>query len=133
MPAQPEPFATDAYPQLPYPPAVTRRRVPLTVADDAVLMPPFSGRSLRAPGFLGAAPRAEWAAPAVSAGAMEASPLPVASELRLELAEEVAGRLESMASDLRRRGFNALLEPRSQREPIDVVLASVIAGFLARR
>jgi hypothetical protein len=122
--------------ELPYPPAVSRRDLGFPpVADDAVLMPPFSRRDV---GPLGPVAALEAPVPATTEPALvpqlaAPAPLPVAPDPDQALAEEVAGRLESMAGDLRRLGFHALLQPRSEREPIDAVLAAVIAGFLARR
>jgi hypothetical protein len=93
-------------------------------------MPPFSRRVLRPTPPAVPVDLAGRVGPVAPADEMAR---PAKPELRLDLAEEVAGQLERMADDLRRLGFHALLEPRSEREPIDVVLASVIAGFLARR
>jgi hypothetical protein len=128
----PEPLPDEHHLELPYPPAVTMRRPPVAPDDDGLLMPPFSRAAFVAP----IVPAAASATPSASAGAaagMEAVASPSQPRGQDELAEEVAGRLERMADDLRRLGFHALLEPRTEREPIDVVLASVIAGFLARR
>lgn len=161
MSTYPEPFSSDAESELPFPPAVTQRRaLPLPGADDVVLMPPFSRAAMRAQAEARAmaasigAPAAETPVLAVSAEFDGASAMPVAAQgdvarplpvptatpelpavpdARQALADEVAARLEHMADDLRRRGFHALLEPRTEQEPIDAVLAAVIAGFLARR
>jgi len=138
--------------EAPFPPAVTQRpAVPWLADDDVVLMPPFSRAALRtatltafeimpeqvaeptpsAAGidtFGGLTESAEPAPPALAEAAQ-----PAAADPDRVLAAEVAGRLESMAEELRRQGFHALLETRTEREPIDVVLASIIAGFLARR
>ena len=126
--------------ELPFPPAVTRRAMTPAAGDDALLMPPFSRASLR-PADTAVASRApemfvapRQPAPAAAPPIGAAPTLPAAApDPDPALADEVAGRLEHMAAALRAQGFHALLQPRSDREPIDVVLASVIAGFLARR
>jgi len=134
MPTNAEFAYPEQDPELPYPPAITwRRPMAAPVPDDVVLMPPFSRGAMHLP-----VPTATIAPPAPSPAAAvpalnQAAPLPLAPDPGSALAEEVAGRLESMAHDLRRLGFHALLEPRSEHEPIDAVLAAVIAGFLAHR
>ena len=139
--------------ELPLPPAVTQRYGAQAATDDVVLMPPFSRATMHPPLPLNQtveSPVPEthpWvAAPAPAplqplAGVpdaalpatIEPAQPPLAPDPERELAEELADRLEEIAAQLRRLGFRALLKPRSEQEPIDVVLASVIAGFLARR
>lgn len=140
--------------ELPYPPAVTRREEPPGAPDDDVVpMPPFSGARLQLlnPDEVKHALAFEELVPIMetptTTPAAPPAPLPtevpvpepataasaVSSEPEAELAREVAARLEELAGELRRQGFHALLKPRSEQEPIDVVLASVIAGFLAGR
>lgn len=53
-------------------------------------------------------------------------------ELQRQLAEEVAARLVTLAAQLRERGLAALLEPSNDREPVDVILAAVLSGYLSR-
>lgn len=131
--------------ELPLPPAVTRRGAVPPADDDVVFMPPFSRARVSPP-----EPHHESAPLPLPEFSDEAEPTPVESagppvppvpeppeepafEPERDLATEVAERLEGIAEELRRQGFHALLKPRSEQEPIDVVLASVIAGFLARR
>jgi hypothetical protein len=56
-----------------------------------------------------------------------------AEELHLEIAEELAKRLEAVAQRLRREGFAGLLHHEPGHEPIDTLLAGVLAGYLANR
>jgi len=92
--------------------------------DDVALAPPFTGT----PGRF-AVQRVGATVPATT----EAARLPVAPDPTRAHAAEVAAHLERMAGDLRRLGFDALLAPRPNHESIDVIIAALIAGYLARR
>lgn len=136
---------------LPLPPAVTQRHAAQPAADDVVLMPPFSRATMQPPmvsqtGEPTVPEPSPWSSEPVPAPppplavvpeaalvAIEPIQPPFAADPRQDLANDLADRLEQLAAQLRRLGFDALLKPRSEQEPIDVVLASVIAGFLARR
>jgi hypothetical protein len=56
-----------------------------------------------------------------------------AEELHLEIAEALAKRLEDVAQRLRREGFAGLLHHEPGQEPIDTLLAGVLAGYLSNR
>ncbi|MEO5511703.1 MAG: hypothetical protein ABIS27_13815 [Longimicrobiales bacterium] len=56
-----------------------------------------------------------------------------AEELHLEIAEALAKRLESVAQRLRREGFAGLLHHDENAEPIDTLIAGVLAGYLSTR
>jgi hypothetical protein len=56
-----------------------------------------------------------------------------AEELHLEIAEALAKRLEAVAQRLRREGFAGLLHHETGQEPIDTLLAGVLAGYLSSR
>ena len=56
-----------------------------------------------------------------------------AEELHLEIAEALAKRLEAVAQRLRREGFAGLLHHDAAQEPIDTLLAGVLAGYLSSR
>ncbi len=56
-----------------------------------------------------------------------------AEELHVEIAEALAKRLEGVAQRLRREGFTGLLHPADDDEPIDTLLAGLLAGYLADR
>jgi hypothetical protein len=49
-----------------------------------------------------------------------------------ELAVAAAERLEALAARLRAEGFAALLAPGADARPIDLLLASLLAGYVAR-
>lgn len=49
-----------------------------------------------------------------------------------ELAEAAAERLEALAARLRAEGFAALLAPGADARQIDLLLASLLAGYVAR-
>ncbi len=56
-----------------------------------------------------------------------------AEELHLEIAEALAQRLEAVAQRLRREGFAGLLHHQPEQEPIDTLIAGVLAGYLSNR
>ena len=56
-----------------------------------------------------------------------------AEEVQLEVAEELARRLEAIAQRLRREGFTGLLHPDTNQEPVDTLIAGVLAGYLSQR
>jgi hypothetical protein len=56
-----------------------------------------------------------------------------AEELHLEVAEALAKRLESVAQRLRREGFAGLLHLEPGQEPIDTLIAGVLAGYLSNQ
>jgi hypothetical protein len=54
-------------------------------------------------------------------------------ELQDRIAADVADALSAMVDRLRSDGLDALLSPSARREPVDVVLAAVLSGYLSRR
>lgn len=56
-----------------------------------------------------------------------------AEVLHLEVAEALAKRLESVAQRLRREGFAGLLHVEPGQEPIDTLIAGVLAGYLSNQ
>jgi hypothetical protein len=53
-------------------------------------------------------------------------------DVQRELAVAAAERLEALAARLRAEGFAALLAPGADARQIDLLLASVLAGYVAR-
>lgn len=49
-----------------------------------------------------------------------------------ELADAAAERLEALAARLRAEGFSALLQPGSDARQVDLLIASLLAGYVAR-
>lgn len=56
-----------------------------------------------------------------------------AEQLHLEIAEALAKRLEAVAQRLRREGFAGLLQHQAGQEPIDTLIAGVLAGYLSNQ
>lgn len=112
---------------------------PLTPPDAAPAPAPVEGPM---PWELETAPTAEsedpWAAASEPTFPLDAFILPpnalVARPVdpQRELAEAAAERLEALAARLRAEGFAALLAPGPDARQLDLLLASLLAGYLAR-
>lgn len=57
----------------------------------------------------------------------------ISEELQRQIVEDVAARLEQLAARLRAEGLGTLAAPSRDHEPVDVVLAAVISGYVSRK
>lgn len=57
----------------------------------------------------------------------------ISEELQRQIVEDVAARLEQLAARLRTEGLGTLVAPSRDHEPVDVVLAAVISGYVSRK